>query len=125
MRGVKTRAGNKWKKLGVFLILILLFIVLLNSVNNVYKKKKGAEEVLSRMQGEVKVLTEREEYLKESLERLATTEGIKFEIRKKLNVAEVGESVAIIVTEEKDSSTKLLKTSPWQKFKNFWTELFR
>lgn len=125
MRGVKTRTGSRWKKFGSFFVLVFLLAALLHSVNNVYKKKKSADEVLARMQDEMKSLTERQNFLRESLERLSTPEGLKFEIRKKLNVAEAGESVAIIVEEEQSSTTPVLSISPWRKFKNFWSSLFK
>ncbi len=124
MRGIKTKASGKWKRLAIFLTLTFVLVFLLNSVSKVYRKKQNAEEALARMQGEVKTLEERENFLKESLARLGTEEGLKFEIRKKLNVAEVGESVAIIVSEEEASSTKLLEPSLWQKIKTFVSDLF-
>jgi hypothetical protein len=124
MRGVKTRAGNRWKKMLLSLSLVLILGILLNSVNNVYKKKKGAEELLTRMQGEIKTLEDREVFLTESLDRLSTVEGMKFEIRKKLNVAEVGESVAIIVAQEETGRTTPSKLSAWQQIKLFFTKLF-
>ena len=123
MRGVKTKATNKWKRLGLFLVLVLVFGLLLNSVSGVYKKKKGAELILARTEAEAKVLVEREAFLKESLKRLGTKEGLKSEIRKKLNVAEVGESVAVIVTEERVAPIETFQISTWQKIKNFFTSL--
>ena len=47
-------------------------------------------------------LEERDKYLKESVRRIATQEGIEFEMRKKLNVAAVGENVAIIVGQKEE-----------------------
>lgn len=124
MRGVKTRESGKWKKISIFLILLAVSVFLLNSVNNVYQKKKEADKALARMKEQVLELQNREEYLAGSLERLKTEEGLKFEIRKKLNVAEAGESVAIIVDEEKEASTTSKSISSWQKFKNFFGSLF-
>lgn len=124
MRGVKTRGGDKWKRVGVFFVLLIIFGVLLNSVGNVYKKKVNAEKALSQMQSEITELENRQKFLTESLARLDTQEGLKFEIRKKLNVAQAGESVAIIVDEETSSTTKPSTVSSWQKFKNFFSGLF-
>ena len=124
MRGVKSRDSEKWKKLAIFLVLLLLFGVLLNSVRKVYKKKESAEKALARMQSEVQTLTEREKFLEDSLLRLSTDEGIKFEIKKKLNVAEVGESVAIIVESDESVTTPSSSISPWQRLKNFFSDLF-
>jgi cell division protein FtsB len=124
MRGVKTSRGGGWKRAGAFLVLLIVFGVLLNSVRNVYKKKVGAEKALSQVQSEIKDLEDRQKFLTESLARLDTQEGLKFEIRKKLNVAEAGESVAIVVDEETSSSTPPSSISSWQKLKNFFTGLF-
>ncbi len=124
MRGVKTRTSGRWKRLLIFSALALLLIVFLNSVNNVYKKKKGAEDLLVRMQGELQTLEDREAFLAKSLDRLSTVEGMKFEIRKKLNVAEVGESVAIIVAQEEVDRTTPDQLSAWQQIKLFFTKLF-
>src|SRR3989344_6383407 len=100
MRGVKTRASEKWKRLGVFLLLLLLVLVLGNSVRKVYSKKQAAGEALARMNTEIAKLEEREKELQESEGRLGSPEGIEFELRKKFSVAGGGASVAIIV--EKD-----------------------
>jgi cell division protein FtsB len=124
MRGVKTKTNSKWKRFGIFLILFLLCIVLLNSVYGVYQKKKNAEDLLSRMQTEVSTLKQKETYLTEALQKLEMVEGIKFEIRKKLNVAEAGESVAIIVEEPKATSSKSFSPSSFQQLKNFFQDLF-
>ncbi|MEK7668971.1 MAG: hypothetical protein AAB350_00045 [Patescibacteria group bacterium] len=124
LKGIKNRESGKWKRLGIFLILLLVFGLLLNSVSKVYKKKQEAEKILVRMEEQATELKQRNQFLKESLEKLATEEGVEFEIRKKLNVAEVGESVAIIVEEEPIASTSNPQISSWQKFKNFFTELF-
>lgn len=124
MRGVKTRESGKWKKISIFVILLVTSVFLLNSVNNVYQKKKEADKALARMQEQMLEMQKREEFLVGSLERLKTDEGLKFEIRKKLNVAEAGESVAIIVDEEKTASATSPSVSSWQKFKNFFSWLF-
>jgi len=125
MKGIKKRDNGKWKKLVIFFVLFLVFGLLLNSVSKVYKKKQEAERTLVRMEQQAAELKQRNEFLKKSLEKLATEDGVKFEIRKKLNVAEVGESVAIIVEEKPIASTPNPQISSWQKFKNFFVELFR
>ena len=124
MRGLKNREADKWKKIAIFVVLLIIFVVLLNSVNRVYKKKKEVERALTQMKTEMLELADRSEFLKDSLEKLKTEEGVEFEIRKKLNVAEVGESVAIIVEEESIEVLPKIKTSPWQKIKDFFGELW-
>jgi cell division protein FtsB len=121
MRGIKTKNNTRWKRLLIFCLFLVIFIFLLNSVNNVYQKKKSAKEALSLMQNQIADLEERKNFLKSSLERLSTKEGIKFEIKRKLNVAEVGESVAIIVEEETSPKTAVTQSSFWQKIKDFFS----
>ena len=120
MRTLRTRDHEKWKRLGVFLLLLLLFLVLLNSVRKVYKKKIASEKALVRMEEDVENLEERKHFLENSIERLNTEEGLKFEIRKKLNVAEVGESVAIIIDETDGVKSDPVSKSFWQKIKDLF-----
>lgn len=125
MRGVKTKNSGRFKKWGIFLCLTALLFLLLNSLNNVYQKKREAEKTLAYMQNELGELKNRNEFLKNSIAQIQTKEGLEFEIRKKFNVAEVGESVAIIVEEKSTATTSPANYSPWQKFKNFFTNLFK
>lgn len=106
------------------MLLLLIFGVLVNSTRKVYNKRQEAMQALTRMESELKELENRQETLTASLQRLQTEEGVKFEMRKKLNVAEAGESVAIIVEEEIVPPAPETKVSGWQKFKGFWTKLF-
>lgn len=121
MKSIKNRGENKWKKIAFFLMLFLVFGLLLNSVKNVYNKKEAAQTLLTKMNREKTKLEERNKFLQESLSKLETEEGIKFAMRKKLNVAEVGESVAIIVDEKPKTSAITPISSFWQKFKNFFS----
>lgn len=125
MRGVKRKNEGTWKKYAVFLFLLLVFGVLINSTRKVYNKKVEAENALSRMQQEIGDLEERKEILEENIKRVETDEGLEFEIRKKFNVARVGEGVAIIVEEESTTTTPNPSPSLWQKFKNFLSGIFR
>lgn len=125
MKGIRSKKENKWKRIAVFLALLLVFGFLLNSVRKIYNKKEEAQKVMARMEEEKAKLKEREKFLNDSLARLETTEGLKFEMRKKLNVAEVGESVAIIVNEEQAIPASSSKISPWQKLKDFLMGLFK
>jgi len=125
MRGIKTKEDGKWKKAVVFCVLLLVFGVLLNSVNNIYQKKKTADETLVRMEKEASALNNREAELKDTIAKLNTQEGVEFELRQKLNVAQAGESVAVIVDEKPVATTSPVKISAWQKFINFFTGLFK
>ncbi len=125
MRGIKSRGENKWKRLAAFLALLLIFGFLLNSVKNVYQKKIEAQKLLVQMEEEKTKLEERDQFLKESLASLSTSEGMNFEIRQKLNVAQAGERVAVIVDEGQPATTSSANISSWQKIKDFFAELFR
>jgi len=125
MRGIKNKNSNKWKKLGVFLVLFFILLVLLNSARKVYEKKKEAERALAQMKDSVVALEKRDQFLRDSIERMNTKEGIEFELRKKLNVAEAGESVAVIVEKEEKAPDENSSVSAWQKVKDFFANLFR
>ncbi len=126
MRGIKSKGKNKWKKIATFTALFLLLVVLTNSTRKVYNKKVEAGKLLLQMQQDVQTLEDREKFLNESLQKLQTKEGVAFEMRKKLNVAEAGESVAVIVDDNSQpTTTPAMPISGWQKFKDFWVELFR
>lgn len=120
MRGIKNKDSGKWKKIAIFLGLLIVLGFLLNSVGKVYRKKENAEEVLARMQKEQFELQERSRELEETLSRLETEEGLEYEIRKRFNVAGAGESVAIIVEEEAATSSPKTEKSFWQKIKGFF-----
>lgn len=124
MRGIKTKQSGKWRRVALFYLLVLVLVMLLNSLFNVYEKKKGAEEALVKMGDDLKELGEREKYLEGYLDRLSTKEGVEFEVRKKFNVAEAGESVAIIVEEEVAPNDTEAKETRWQRFRGFWSGLF-
>ncbi|MBN2094346.1 MAG: hypothetical protein JW740_03215 [Candidatus Zambryskibacteria bacterium] len=123
MRGIK-RKDNKWKKALIFLVLLAILGVLTNSVRKVYLKKQDAEKALVRMEKELDELQNRKIFLQTSLDKLSTEEGMAFEIRKKFNVAEVGESVAIIVEERNSENSVQPQISTWQKIKDFMLNLF-
>jgi cell division protein FtsB len=125
VRGIKTKEDGKWKKAAIFCALLLVFGILLKSVNNIYQKKKSAQETLVRMAKEAADLKSRDSELKDSIAKLKTKEGLDFEIRSKLNVAQAGESVAVIVDTKQSTTTPTVQISTWQKIKNFFTGLFR
>jgi len=125
IRGIKRKEGNKWKMVAGFLALLLVFGFLLNSVRNVYQKKELAQETLARMEKQAADLQSREAFLAESLQKLNTEEGMNFEIRQKLNVAQAGESVAVIVDNSAPALTPQPIISVWQKIKDFLMGLFK
>lgn len=125
MRGIKTKSSQNWKKMFLSIFLFLFLILLLNSLSKVYTKKKQADKTLAHMQSQVLELKKRNEELKYDIQKLKTQEGIEFEIRKRLNVAQIGESVAIVVENQELTSTSSFKYSSWQKFKNTLINFFK
>ncbi len=124
MRGIKTKQSGKWRRVALFYLLVIFLVMLLNSLFNVYEKKKGAEDALVKMEGDLKELGEREKYLGGYLDRLSTQEGVEFEVKRKFNVAEAGESVAIIIDEQTNPQDNEAPKTKWQRFKGFWSGLF-
>ncbi len=124
MRGIKNRNSAKVKKLAIFLALFLVLGIFLNSLVNVYQKKKEAAEALARMEEERMELSDRAAELEETLARLETKEGLDFEIRKRLNVAAAGENVAIIVEESSGAPLPQPEKSVWDKIREFFENLF-
>jgi hypothetical protein len=125
MRGLKNKSEHTGKKVAIFITLLVVLCLLVNSVYKVYTKRVEAEKTLARMQEETKVMDEREKELEASLQRLVTDEGMALEMRKKLNVAAVGEKVAIIVDDNKSAPAPVAQISFWQKLTNFMVELFK
>ncbi len=125
MRGVKTRALEKWKRLGIFLLLLLTVLVLINSVRKVYNKKENAEEALVKMNKELQELEKRNNDLQDLQAKLNSGEGLEFELRKKFNVAKVGENIAIIIDQDKLPENNFFPGSIRQRIKDFWNFLFK
>ena len=123
IKGIKRKNGGK-KRLALFLGLFILSGLVLNSLGNVYQKKKEAQEALADMRRQKAELEERKAELAEALDKLETPEGVDFEIRKRFNVAAAGESVAIIVEEERSADLQKIEETWWGKVKNFFGQLF-
>ena len=125
MRGLKHKSGQKWKRVMILILLLLVLGFMINSLHNVYNKKNEAQQVLMRMQQEVQNLKNRKLVLQNSIQNLDTPDGLGLEIRRKLDVAGVGERVAVIVEELTPISAPSTEPSLWQKVKNFVIKWFR
>jgi len=124
MHGIRTKEKNKWKKVLLCAVLFIALVFLANSVRKVYEKKREVDRALTQMKEEITELEKRGEYLDDSMQKLSTREGLEFEIRKKLNVAQAGEGVAIIVENDQSATTTQTRTPIWSQIKNFFTEIF-
>lgn len=76
----------------------------------------------SREQAELNKILERKKELAQSIDYLKTEQGIEAEIRSKFRVVKDGESVAVIVDDDKPTTTIVASSSPslWQKFTGFF-----
>lgn len=103
-------------------VLVVVVGLLLNSVWNIYTKERETRIVRKNLEREFLELQEREELLREEIERLKTPRGIEEEIRSKFEVSKDGEKVMVIVDPTKDKETQIYKrkNSFWSKFLNFF-----
>ncbi len=67
------------------------------------------------LERKAKAMVIRESEIRENIRRLETEEGIKDEIRKKFNVTQEGEFVAIIVDDRRASTSTDSSNLPWYK----------
>ncbi len=111
---------DKLKKISIFILLFFVFSLTLNSLRGVYDKYKEANLALNRMNNRKVELGNKEVDLSNSLERLESEDGRRFEIRKRLNFSEVGESVAIIVESEGAEEKYKQNKSFFDKIKNIF-----
>lgn len=91
------------------LVLAILLLLLTRSVFGVYSKEKRARENLKRVEAEFADLLEREDFLEEGIQNLATPEGIEAEIRERYGVSKPGEKVVVIIEGTPDSDDALRK----------------
>lgn len=120
----KERESQKWRKIASFILLIIVFLLLLNSVYKVYNKKRKIDSALAQSRDELRELQERENQLIGLKDRINTRDGLEYELRKKFGVAKVDESVVIIVDKQNKGDTDATSESLWEKIKNFWYSIF-
>ena len=78
-------------------VLIIVILFLLNGVWNIYQKEKSTDIKKDITKEEFDAILEREAVLTKEINRLSTERGKEQEIRKKFNVARVGEEVVVII----------------------------
>ena len=120
----KERESQKWRKITSFILLIIVFLLLLNSVYKVYNKKRKIDSALAQSRDELRELQERENQLIGLKDRINTRDGLEYELRKKFGVAKVDESVVIIVDKQNKGDIDTTSESLWEKIKNFWYSIF-
>jgi hypothetical protein len=117
MRGLNKKGNSRFKKVLVFVALLIVLLVLVNSTRKVYQKRQSVTEALAKMNTDINELKDRELFLKDSEERLSVNEGLEIEIKKKFSMARVGESVAVIIEEDSEQEEKEDDSGFWNKLK--------
>ncbi len=120
MKSLRERHYSPKKTIIISTVLLFLVIFLSHSLYRVYMKRREARNTLVRMQEELALLETKSQSLKYEIESLSTSEGVNFELRKKLNVKSKDEQVVVIVDKEVGETDEKLDTSIWDKIKNFF-----
>lgn len=104
--------------LPALLLLSLLTVVLIRAGYSIWMTERESAKEVDILREEVSILAKREGFLKGSIDKLNTDEGVEEEIKSKFNVARPGERVAVIVDplETEATSTPLIR--PW--YKRIW-----
>ena len=118
------RYGNHspWKKYLASPITIALLLVvcsiLIKASTNLNKKSNLGAEKLQQAQAELQKLKDRQSDLTFKVEHLSSDEGLESEIRAKYRAVKDGESVAVIVDDEKAAvieASTTPETSFWRR----------
>ena len=108
------------KSLRPFVGLFLLFPVILlgRGVWNLYSKEQNVKDELANLLTQQSELQNRHSFLEGQIEKLQTSEGLEYELRKKFGVARAGEQVVVIVDEKEQATPVATSTEGfWQKLK--------
>jgi hypothetical protein len=101
------------------ILLFLILILLIKALWGLYSKERLSATLLEREQAELSRTLERKKELANAVDYLKTDRGIEAEIRSKFRVVKEGESVAVIIGDEKTNATTTSTSTPsslWQKF---------
>lgn len=116
-RKIRNMAYNRT----TLIVLFILVLILGHSTWGVYSKKRSSERMKNVSFKNVEELRKKNKELTYKIERLDTVSGIEEEIRLKYNVAKDGESVVVIVdNEKKEVATTTTEANLWQKIKNIF-----
>lgn len=120
MKSLKERHYSPRKTLTISIVFIFLILLLGHSLYRVYMKRKEATETLLRMKEDLFLLEQKSQSLKYEINNLSTSEGVDFELRKKLNVKSKDEQVVVIVEKEGGETKESQDVSIWGKIKNLF-----
>ncbi|MEQ1500285.1 MAG: hypothetical protein ABL917_02875 [Parcubacteria group bacterium] len=102
-------------------VLFVIVLFALHSTWSVYKKKIDSEELKAISVSQVDLLKKRETDLISKIDKLATVYGVEEEIRSKFSVAKEGESMVVIVPDDKQkASSTSQKEGIWYIIKNLF-----
>lgn len=101
-------------------LLVVLFLIALNSTWNMYEKASLAREQKNRLEKELVDLKTRKADLEAKIANLKTERGLEEEIRGRFSVAKNGESVVVVVDPSSNEGTSTQDESVlgglWHKF---------
>jgi len=103
--------GNRplWKKVMsspvVLLVLLIVCVFLAKATRNLHIKAQTSEARLAQVHMELAKLENRETELSEKVAKLSTSEGLETEIRSKYRAVKEGESLAVIIDDDRISAT--------------------
>jgi cell division protein FtsB len=121
--------GNytSWKKILsspiAFFLVLVVFVVLARSAWNMYKSAEVSSTKLAHSEAELSRLQSDQEALVAKVAVLSTPAGVENELRSKYRAVKEGESVAVIVKDDKPvapQATSTSKVSWWRSVVGFF-----
>ncbi len=119
-RGDKRLSRHPAVSYALLAVLIIVLGVLFWGVWGVYAKYHEAKGKKQALANEYSGIIEREDLLRNKLNKLSTPRGMEEEIRSKFQVAREGEGVLVLVNPEEQTSTTTPPQSIWDKVLDFF-----
>ncbi len=107
----------------VTIITMLVFVlILIKSTYGIYQKEQLSADTFNATQKQYNGLKNQETMLNSEIAKLKTNEGIEEEIRSKFDVAKPGETVVVVLDNQKSSADSGAdqNLNIWQKFLNLF-----
>ncbi len=99
------------------ILLIFIIIILLLQLFGVYNKHQISKSNLAKTTTNLNIVKEKEEYLKNEIERLESKRGIEEEIREKYGFVKPGEEIIVILNQQDDlDQNDKTEINLWTKF---------
>ena len=104
---------------------VVLFIVLARSTWNMYQKAHLSDTRLEQANSELAKLAQRQDELSQKVVYLSTEQGIEAEIRTKYHAVKEGESVAVIVDDQRQTQTAAVVQATSTPVVSWWQRVLR